>query len=68
MTPWPISPAQAFAADAPENQARLFNEFHALTVAVGKAHCRSTAHCAGCPLAADLECEIRTASSRRVFR
>jgi endonuclease-3 related protein len=43
----------AFAADAPEGQARLFNEFHALTVAVGKAHCRRTAHCAGCPLAAD---------------
>jgi endonuclease-3 related protein len=44
---------QAFASDAPENQARLFNEFHALTVAVGKAHCRRTAQCAGCPLAAD---------------
>jgi endonuclease-3 related protein len=44
---------QVFAADAPENQARLFNEFHALTVAVGKVHCRRTANCAGCPLAAD---------------
>jgi endonuclease-3 related protein len=44
---------QAFAADAPVNQARLFNEFHALTVAVGKAHCRRAAQCAGCPLAAD---------------
>jgi endonuclease-3 related protein len=44
---------QAFAADAPESQARLFNEFHALTVAVGKAHCRRIAQCAGCPLAAD---------------
>jgi len=44
---------QAFASDAPENLARLFNEFHALTVAVGKAHCRRTAQCAGCPLAAD---------------
>jgi endonuclease-3 related protein len=43
----------AFAADAPESQARFFNEFHALTVAVGKAHCRRTARCAGCPLAAD---------------
>jgi endonuclease-3 related protein len=51
---------QAFAADPPENQARLFNEFHALTVAVGKAHCRRAAHCAGCPLAADLD-EIRIA-------
>jgi len=45
----------AFAADPAENQAVLFNEFHALTVAVGKAHCRRTANCAGCPLAADLE-------------
>jgi endonuclease-3 related protein len=45
---------QAFAADAPGSHARLFNEFHALTVAVGKAHCRRAAQCAGCPLAADL--------------
>ena len=45
---------QAFAADAPKSHARLFNEFHALTVAVGKAHCGRIAHCAGCPLAADL--------------
>jgi endonuclease-3 related protein len=46
---------QAFALDALENQATLFNEFHALAVAVGKAHCGRTAHCSGCPLAADLE-------------
>jgi len=46
---------QAFACDAPESHALLFNEFHALTVAVGKAHCQRTAHCAGCPLAADLK-------------
>jgi endonuclease-3 related protein len=44
---------QAFASDSLENLAQLFNEFHALTVAVGKAHCRRTAQCAGCPLAAD---------------
>ena len=44
---------QAFAADAVEDWARLFNEFHALTVAVGKAHCRRTARCADCPLASD---------------
>jgi endonuclease III related protein len=44
---------RAFAADAVENQARLFNEFHALTVAVGKAHCSRSAHCMGCPLAVD---------------
>lgn len=32
----------------------LFNEFHALLVAVGKAHCRTVPRCAGCPLAFDL--------------
>jgi endonuclease-3 related protein len=46
---------QAFASDPPSTRARLFNEFHALTVAVGKAHCSRTPNCAGCPLAADLK-------------
>lgn len=46
--------AQAFARDPVENRAQLFNEFHALTVAVGKAHCGSTARCENCPLASDL--------------
>jgi endonuclease-3 related protein len=46
---------QAFASDPPASHARLFNEIHALTVAVGKAHCGRTPNCAGCPLAADLE-------------
>ena len=32
----------------------LYNEFHALTVAVGKAHCGTVPRCEGCPLAADL--------------
>lgn len=31
--------------------AGLFNEYHALFVAVGKAHCRPRARCEGCPLA-----------------
>lgn len=44
---------EAFAADLVAMQAQLFNEFHALTVAVGKAHCGRTAKCAGCPLQAD---------------
>lgn len=43
---------EAFAAEA--GQAQLFNEFHALTVAVGKAHCGRIARCEGCPLAYDL--------------
>jgi endonuclease-3 related protein len=45
----------AFAADEPRLRAHLFGEFHALTVAVGKAHCSRTANCTGCPLAADLK-------------
>ena len=45
---------RAFAGDPVESRAQLFNEFHALTVAVGKAHCGRTARCEGCPLAADL--------------
>ena len=49
---------QAFAADPIASHAPLFNEFHALTVAVGKAHCGKTANCTGCPLAADLQLEL----------
>jgi endonuclease-3 related protein len=45
---------QAFASELAPGHAQFFNEFHALTVAVGKAHCGKTARCAGCPLAADL--------------
>jgi endonuclease-3 related protein len=43
----------AFAANPPERLPSLYNEFHALTVAVGKAHCGRIASCAGCPLAFD---------------
>jgi endonuclease-3 related protein len=46
---------RAFAADHQENHAQLYNEFHALTVAVGKAHCGRTPHCENCPLASDLK-------------
>jgi endonuclease-3 related protein len=46
---------QAFAADPPGRHARLFNEFHALAVAVGKAHCGRTPKCKNCPLAPDLD-------------
>jgi endonuclease-3 related protein len=44
----------AFAADPPPQHAKLFNEFHALTVAVGKAHCGRAPNCEGCPLRFDL--------------
>lgn len=45
----------AFRADAVSEHATLFNEFHALTVAVGKAHCGKTPDCEHCPLAGDLK-------------
>jgi len=45
---------RAFANDALGARAQLYNEFHALTVAVGKAHCGRTARCEGCSLADDL--------------
>ena len=45
----------AFASDPDANHAQLFNDFHALTVAVGKACCRKTADCDHCPLVADLQ-------------
>jgi len=45
---------RAFAVDPKEDQGRLYNEFHALTVAVGKAHCGRTPRCENCPLAGDL--------------
>jgi endonuclease III related protein len=45
---------EAFAGDPASGRAQLFNEFHALTVAVGKAHCGRTAKCNECPLAEDL--------------
>lgn len=47
----------AFAKDPRADQTQLFNEFHALSVAVGKAHCSTAPHCDGCPLAADLRPE-----------
>jgi endonuclease-3 related protein len=51
---------EGFALDPAKEHARLYNEFHALTVAVGKAHCRRTANCEGCPLAGDLTLTEKT--------
>lgn len=45
---------RAFAADPPPMRAQLFNDFHALTVAVGKAHCGRMPNCQECPLEFDL--------------
>lgn len=49
----------AFSDDQISMHARLFGEFHALTVAVGKSHCAKTANCTGCPLAYDLSFTTR---------
>ncbi len=45
---------EAFAGEPEVEKAQHFNEFHALTVAVGKAHCGRTPRCEGSPLALDL--------------
>lgn len=50
---------EAFVGDLACNRVRLFNEFHALTVAVGKAHCGRKPNCTDCPLAADLRLSDR---------
>jgi endonuclease-3 related protein len=50
----------AFAGDTVEDRARLYNEFHALVVQVGKRHCGRVAKCEGCPVASDLDHARRT--------
>jgi endonuclease III related protein len=45
---------EAFASDESTLKTQLFGEFHALTVAVGKAHCAKTPNCTACPLSDDL--------------
>jgi endonuclease-3 related protein len=51
----------AFADEARKESAtelaRHYNEFHALVVQIGKAHCGRTARCEECPLAWDLQGE-----------
>lgn len=46
--------ARAFVQAHLPSDPALFNEFHALLVAVGKTHCRTVPHCDGCPLKFDL--------------
>ena len=46
---------RAFATDPKKHRANLYNEFHALVVAVGKAHCGRQPRCENCPLAGDLK-------------
>ncbi len=45
---------EAFVKDDARNTTYHFGEFHALVVAVGKAHCGRNPDCLNCPLAADL--------------
>jgi endonuclease-3 related protein len=45
---------RAFESDPPSEATKVLNEFHALTVAVGKAHCGRTPRCGDCPLRGDL--------------
>lgn len=42
---------KAVFEDSLPSNLRMFNEFHALLVEVGKRHCRTRARCEGCPLA-----------------
>src|SRR6266849_1176315 len=46
--------ARAFLEAHLPSDPALFNEFHALLVAVGKSHCRAVPQCQGCPLRRDL--------------
>lgn len=46
--------ARAFVEAHLPSDPALFNELHALLVAVGKTHCRAIPRCEGCPLAFDL--------------
>jgi len=32
-----------------KHDVKLFNEYHALIVRLGKEYCRTTPHCGGCP-------------------
>lgn len=51
--------ARSAFAECPDlEKAQLYNEFHALTVAVGKAHCGRVARCECCPLEEDLSASI----------
>ena len=46
--------ARAFLEAHSPSDPVLFNEYHALLVAVGKAHCRTVPRCERCPLRFDL--------------
>ncbi len=47
--------ARAFVETHLPSDPRLFNEYHALLVAVGKRYCRTIPRCGECPLRFDLQ-------------
>ncbi len=51
----PYREIQALFMNHLPQDAKLYNEYHALLVAVGKAYCRNTPQCDTCPLRSDLE-------------
>jgi endonuclease-3 related protein len=50
----PHEALRAFAETHLPSDPLLFNEYHALLVAIGKRYCRTTPRCRECPLAFDL--------------
>jgi endonuclease-3 related protein len=58
---------QALLMGALPRNAGLYNEYHALLVAVGKGYCRPIPRCASCPLRGDLE-QHHPATARRFLR
>ncbi len=46
----PYEEIQRLLAEAMPRSTRIFNEYHALLVRLGKTHCRFRPSCAGCPL------------------
>ena len=57
----------AFNNDLPSARAQLFNEFHALVVAVGKTYCKRVPDCEHCPLRSELpqDPSVREVASHR---
>jgi endonuclease-3 related protein len=56
------------ACETRDEQARHYNEFHALIVETGKRHCGRVPRCEGCPLAFDLKEANLSASVHKMIR
>jgi endonuclease-3 related protein len=53
-----------FEEKLPRNE-RLFNEYHALIVELGKQHCRSKPECKGCPLEARCKKRVKSKPQKK---